>query len=136
MAIPFIRSKLPLDIPNHCRHPTLWLHDLCLGVLTVHGTELRIFGVKAFPLLVLLMSCIWHCSSRYYFSRLSLWRGSGRASNPLPSQATPSRCATFYATDSFFSKYNFIVKTQKAVQKHFVYFPRQIYTQNQMYIFN
>ncbi len=24
--------------PNHCRQPTLRLHDLCLEVLTVYGT--------------------------------------------------------------------------------------------------
>ncbi len=35
--------------PNFCRQPTLLLHDLCLEVLTVHGTELRSFGAKAFP---------------------------------------------------------------------------------------
>ena len=29
--------------PNYCRQPTLCLHDLCLGVLTVHGIELRLF---------------------------------------------------------------------------------------------
>ncbi len=44
--------------PNYCRRPTLLLHDLCLEVLTVHGTELRLFGAKAFPLLILLMSGI------------------------------------------------------------------------------
>ena len=27
--------------PNYCRQPTLRLHDFCLEVLTVHGTELR-----------------------------------------------------------------------------------------------
>ena len=32
--------------PNYCRQPTLWLHDLCLEVLTVHVTELRLFGAK------------------------------------------------------------------------------------------
>ncbi len=37
----------------HSRQPTLWLHDLCLEVLTEHGKELRLFGAKAFPLLVL-----------------------------------------------------------------------------------
>ncbi len=31
------------------RQPTLWLHDLCQEVLTVHGNELRLFGAKAFP---------------------------------------------------------------------------------------
>ena len=30
--------------PNYCRQPTL-----CLEVLTVHGTELRLFRAKAFP---------------------------------------------------------------------------------------
>ncbi len=28
---------------NHCSQPTLWLHDLCLKVLTVPGTELHLF---------------------------------------------------------------------------------------------
>ncbi len=62
------RSEGPnaLD-PNFCRQPTLWLHDLCLKVLTVHGTELRLFGAKAFPLLILLMLRIWQSSSRYNF---------------------------------------------------------------------
>ncbi len=36
--------------PYYCRQPTLWSHDLCLEVITVHGTELRLFGAKAFPL--------------------------------------------------------------------------------------
>ncbi len=36
--------------PNYCRQPTLWLHDLCLEVLTLHGIELRLFWAKAFPL--------------------------------------------------------------------------------------
>ena len=33
--------------PNYCRQPTLCL-NLCLEVLTVYGTELRLFGAKAF----------------------------------------------------------------------------------------
>ncbi len=53
--------------PNYCRQPTLWLHDLCLEVLTVHGIELRLFWAKSFPLLILLMSRIWHSSNRYNF---------------------------------------------------------------------
>ncbi len=53
--------------PHHYRQPTLWLPDLCLGVLTMHGTELRLFGAKTFPLLILLMSHIWHSSRRYNF---------------------------------------------------------------------
>ena len=44
--------------PNYCRQPTLLLHDLCLEVLTVHGTEVRLFGAKALPLRILLMSRI------------------------------------------------------------------------------
>ncbi len=55
-----------LDI-LHSKQPTLWLHYLCTEVLTVHGNELRLFGVKAFPLILLLMLCIWHSSSRYNF---------------------------------------------------------------------
>ncbi len=43
--------------PNYCRQTTLWLHDLCLDFLTVHGIELRLFGAKAFPLFIL--SRIW-----------------------------------------------------------------------------
>ncbi len=35
--------------PNHCRQPTLWLHDIFLEVLTVHGTKFNLFGSKAFP---------------------------------------------------------------------------------------
>ncbi len=42
--------------PNYCRQPILWLHDLCLEVLTVHGTDLLLFGGKAFSLLILIMS--------------------------------------------------------------------------------
>ena len=53
--------------PNYSRQPTLWLHDLCLEVLTVNVNELRLFGAKAFTLLILLMFCIWHSSSRYNF---------------------------------------------------------------------
>ncbi len=34
--------------PNYCRQQTLWLHDLYLEVLTVHGNELHVFGGKAF----------------------------------------------------------------------------------------
>ena len=33
------------------RQPTLWLHDLCLEILTVQGNELRIFWVITSPLL-------------------------------------------------------------------------------------
>ncbi len=36
--------------PNYYRQPTLWLHDLCLEVLIVHGNELRLFGARAFSL--------------------------------------------------------------------------------------
>ena len=37
--------------PNYCRQQILWLYDLCLEVLTLHGIELRLFWAKAFPLL-------------------------------------------------------------------------------------
>ncbi len=47
-------SPKALD-PNGCRQPTLWLHELCLEVLAAHGTELELFGAKAFPLLITLM---------------------------------------------------------------------------------
>ncbi len=57
----------------YCRHSTLWLHDLCLEVLTLHGTELRLLGAKSFLLLILLLSriSIWHSSSRYTFKVFS-----------------------------------------------------------------
>ncbi len=35
--------------PFYYRQQTLWLYDLCLEVLTEHGTELRLFGAKALP---------------------------------------------------------------------------------------
>ncbi len=38
---------------NYCRKPNLRLHDL-----TVHGTELCLFGAKAFAILKLIMSRI------------------------------------------------------------------------------
>ncbi len=41
--------------PNYCRQSTLRLPDLCLEVLTVHCTELRLFWAKVFHLLILLM---------------------------------------------------------------------------------
>ncbi len=59
-----------LDPNNYCRQPTLWLHNLCLEVLTEYGNVLRLFWAKAFPLLKLLMFRIWHSSSRYNFKRL------------------------------------------------------------------
>ncbi len=47
-----------LAVQTFCTQPTLYLHDLYLEVLTVHGNELRLFRAKAFPLLILLMSRI------------------------------------------------------------------------------
>ena len=44
--------------PIYRGQPTLLLHDLCLEVLTVHGTGLRLFWAKVFPVLILLMSRI------------------------------------------------------------------------------
>ncbi len=77
--------------PNCCRKQTLWLHDLCLEVLTLHGHE--------FHLILLEMSRIWHSISAVYVQ-------------PLPSLAItlfgeeieritssmPSGCATCYVT--------------------------------------
>ena len=56
----------------HSRQTALWLHNLCLEVLTVHGNEALMFRANAFPLLVLLIPHIWHSSSKYNFLRLSL----------------------------------------------------------------
>ncbi len=39
--------------PNNSREPTLWLHNPCLEVITVHGNELHLFWAKSFSLLVL-----------------------------------------------------------------------------------
>ncbi len=55
-----------LDL-NYCRQPTLWLHDYCLEFLTEHGIKLCLYRAKAFSIIILLMSCIWHRSNRYNF---------------------------------------------------------------------
>ncbi len=68
--------------PNYCRQPTTLLHDLCLEVLTVYGIELRLFWAKAFPLLILLMSRIWHSSSRLTFTSLAMM-GFGQSMVPI-----------------------------------------------------
>ena len=45
----------PKDLdPNYSRQPNLRLHALCLKVLIVQGNELRLFGAKACPLLILI----------------------------------------------------------------------------------
>ncbi len=62
--------------PYYCRQPTLPLHDL--EVLIAHGTELRLFGAKAFYMLNTVN--VAHLSCRYNFYRLYLWRSLGRAS--------------------------------------------------------
>ncbi len=46
--------------PNYCWQPTLWLHDICLEVLTVHGDELHLFGANASTYTIL--SRLWHSS--------------------------------------------------------------------------
>ena len=71
--------------PIYRRQPTLWLHDLCMEVQTVHCIELRLFWAKLFPILIIFMSCIWHRSSRNFY-RIYLWRGFGRELNPSPPQ--------------------------------------------------
>ncbi len=43
---------------------TRWLYILCLAVLNMHGNELSLFLAKAFPLLILLMSHIWHLTKK------------------------------------------------------------------------
>ena len=81
----------------HRRQPTLWLQDLCLEVLTVHGNELHLFGAKAFPLLVLLM--VWTGNQGWALSiKAECW------THNLP---VSSGCATCYAMDAgcrYFSK--------------------------------
>ena len=60
----------------HSRQPTVWMHDLCQGVVTVHGNEWHMFWAKALPLLILTMSRIWHNSRRSAFNVFSydeLW---------------------------------------------------------------
>ncbi len=71
--IPFLDPK-PLHSINQ---PFDWLN-----VLTVNGNELRLFLAKTLPILILLMSRIWHSSSRYNFLRL--WRSLGRELNSSP----------------------------------------------------
>ena len=44
-----LTSPKALDL-YHFRKPTLWLHDLCLEVLAVHGNELHLFLAKVLPL--------------------------------------------------------------------------------------
>ncbi len=84
--------------PNYCRQPTLWLHDLCLEVLTVHCSELRLFGAKAFPLLILSISRIWHSTGRYNFKFFSYDSvGADYRTQHLPND--DERYATCYATD-------------------------------------
>ncbi len=67
--------------PNHCRQPTLWLHVLCLDVLTVHGTELYLFGADTFPLLILLMpasdiAAVWTTFNFFSYEAIFvLWAG-------------------------------------------------------------
>ena len=56
------QSTCQLKAPHTCgtvhyRQPTLWLHDLCLEILTVHGNDLRLSGAKELPLLYFLISC-------------------------------------------------------------------------------
>ncbi len=85
--------------PNYCRQATHLLHGLCLEGLTVYGIELCLFGAKAFPLFILLMSCIWHSSSSYNFlSYLAMTRYWPRI-EPITSP-TPVGCATCNAKDA------------------------------------
>ncbi len=101
--------------PNHCRRPTLCLHDLCLEFITVHGTEFRLYGAKAFTILILLM---WR-----------VWNSSGIEPITFP---TPSRCSTFYATDAW--SWSFFIHTYHNHQIHFTY-QISYWMSEQLYIF-
>ena len=35
--------------PNDCRQPTFGMHNLCLEVLTVHGTDSQLFWSQGIP---------------------------------------------------------------------------------------
>ena len=59
------------------------INCLWLEVLTVHGNDQRLFRAKAIPLLIMLMSRIWHSSSSHNFHRFQILHGLVRAS---PSQ--------------------------------------------------
>ncbi len=78
--IKYILQLLELDLfPDHKKGPDrsypyyildtnpVLMHDLSLEVLTVNSNELRLFWAKAFPLSVILLSRIWHRSSKYNF---------------------------------------------------------------------
>ncbi len=73
-----VKKVQRLEILTIADKQPVWLHDLCLEVLTVPGNELRLSWTKAFPLSILLLSRIWYISSSYNFL--------GRELNPLPPQ--------------------------------------------------
>ena len=64
--VPFRRSKDSRSQSLQTTNSLIARPD-CLEVLTVDGTEMRLFGTKAFPLLILLSLRILHSSSRYNF---------------------------------------------------------------------
>ncbi len=45
----FVKIIYYMARPNHCRQPTLRLHDLCLKILPGHGNELSLFWTMSFP---------------------------------------------------------------------------------------
>ena len=65
----------PLHAPYNCS--VIWLHDLCLEVLTLHGNKLHLFmGQSIPPPLFLFMSRAWYNRSIYYlFSTYLVWSG-------------------------------------------------------------
>ena len=74
--------------PYYYRQPTLWLYNFCPEVENVYGNEKRLFLAKAFPLLLLLMSRIWHNFNfgKYthnFFSYEAVW--AVNRTYPLPS---------------------------------------------------
>ncbi len=71
-----------------------------LEVLTVYGTEFRLFSAKSFTLLILLMSCIWLAAIGTSFNVVSYDAVFPRI-EPITSP-TPGGCANCYATDAVF----------------------------------
>ena len=54
--------------PSYGRQPTIWLYDLCLEFLTVHGIELCLFGAKTFPLRILFSFMQANLERNVYFT--------------------------------------------------------------------
>ncbi len=81
---------------NYYRQLTLLLHELCLEVLTVHVSELRLFWAKAFPLLSTHTINVAHLIKQQYKFKLLFF---GPSIEPITFPA-PSRYATCHVTDA------------------------------------